>query len=81
MPTLAHLLSRIKIDPVTDCWVWQGHITIYGYGETGKHDRAHRVSYELLRGPIPDGLQLDHLCHGRDLACVGGNSCLHRRCN
>jgi hypothetical protein len=29
---------------------------------------AHRVSYELFKGPIPDGLQIDHLC--RTTACV-----------
>jgi len=34
----------------------------------GAHKRAHRVYYERLVGPIPDGMQLDHLCRNR--ACV-----------
>jgi hypothetical protein len=55
-----------------------------GYGlireSNGKTRRAHRVAYELLVGPIADGLHLDHLCHTRDLSCPGGAKCLHRRC-
>ena len=55
-----------------DCWLWQGEIIWNGYGRqylpSGKHVLAHRVAYELLIGPIPDGLQLDHLCRNR--ACV-----------
>lgn len=55
-----------------------------GYGlireSHGRTRRAHRVAYEILIGPIPAGLQLDHLCHTRDLSCPGGNECLHRRC-
>lgn len=47
------------------CWLWTGAITPGGYGQFGIAGRnlcAHRVVYELLAGPIPDGLQLDHLC-------------------
>jgi len=55
------------------CWVWTACLA-YGYGKLtdgGKHGvslSAHRVSYELLVGTIPDGLELDHLCRVR--ACV-----------
>lgn len=49
-----------------ECWVWTGYLT-RGYGQVG-NTRAHRFSYEQLVGPIPDGLQLDHLCRNR--ACV-----------
>lgn len=41
---------------------------------------AHRLAYTLLVEAIPDGLELDHLCHNADLACLGGNGCLHRAC-
>jgi len=53
------------------CWVWTGSIT-KGYGQicvrTGRPELAHRVAYQLLRGDIPIGLELDHLCRNR--ACV-----------
>lgn len=52
----------------TPCWVWQGSDDGDGYG-TVRRDRrtlkAHRFYYEQVRGPIPDGLQLDHLCRIR----------------
>lgn len=52
---------------MSDCVEWSGHRDRDGYGKSnGK--RAHRVAYEREVGPIPDGLQLDHLCRNR--ACV-----------
>lgn len=52
----------------TDCWTWTGYGTS-GYGQlyigNGRKAYAHRVSYELTRGPIPDGLVIDHLCRNR----------------
>lgn len=59
------------------CWLWLGAISSYGYGRfwvsapaQGPRHRshAHRVAYELEVGPIPDGLEPDHLCRVR--ACV-----------
>ena len=52
--------------PVTEsgCWIWLLS-TNFGYGQfawKGKQLRVHRVMYELLRGPIPEGLVPDHLC-------------------
>ena len=51
------------------CWPWMGHVNRDGYGASsfvlpsGQRERtAHRIVYGLLVGPIPDGLQLDHLC-------------------
>lgn len=41
--------------------------------------KAHRVVYELLVGPIPDGLELDHTCHN-GTGCPGGHTCPHRAC-
>lgn len=65
-----------KVDRRADdeCWPWLGSLT-NGYGATSVRrdgrsvgQRAHRVSYELLVGPIDEGLTLDHLCRNR--ACV-----------
>lgn len=53
------------------CWEWQGLKNAKGYGELfveKKHLKAHRVAYELLVGPIPEGLTIDHLC--RNTGCV-----------
>lgn len=54
-----------------DCWTWHGSNNGVGYGEIrigGRKVYAHRWSYEHHVGPIPDGLQIDHLCRNR--ACV-----------
>lgn len=53
------------------CWEWTAYRDSHGYGEfgsDGKTHRAHRFGYELARGPIPEGLELDHLC--RNPSCV-----------
>jgi hypothetical protein len=53
--------------PANKCWEWAG-ATICGYGvanDPGGRFRVHRRAYELLVGPIPDGLHLDHLCRNR----------------
>lgn len=50
------------------CWLWTGAIYGNGYGHafrSGRHRAAHRVSYELSVGPIPEGMDLDHLCRVR----------------
>jgi len=53
------------------CWLWAGTISTKGYGvwcENGKRHTAHRISYEMVNGPIPEGLEMDHLCEVK--ACV-----------
>lgn len=53
------------------CWTWQGALNSRGYAHfrwEGKVASAHRVAYAAFRGPIPDGLTIDHLCRNR--ACV-----------
>jgi hypothetical protein len=58
-------------DADTGCWVWRRYISSEGYGQLwsqGTMRKAHRVYYERLVGPIPAGLELDHLCRNR--ACV-----------
>lgn len=57
----------------TACWIWFGNINPDGYGqihntETDSNMGAHRAAYVLFKGPIPDGLTIDHLCRRRN--CV-----------
>jgi HNH endonuclease len=69
---VAHLPDRFweKVDKglPDECWNWTAS-TSYGYGQfilaRNTNRRAHRLAYEALVGPIPDGLQLDHLCRNR----------------
>lgn len=52
-------------EPNTGCWLWTGAEISTGYGGMGADGRtkaAHRISYELFVGSIPDGFQIDHLC-------------------
>jgi len=61
----------------SECWLWSGYTLPTGYGNMQirtpkiKNMRAHRVSWELYRGPIPDGLMVLHKCDVR--ACVNPN--------
>lgn len=69
-PVAERLLKRVV--PSEGCWIWPGHLNNQGYGiivgDDGKERRTHRVAYEVLVGPIPEGLELDHLCRVR--ACL-----------
>lgn len=65
------------------CWHWTASIHPDGYGRFGINNRvypAHRIAYLSVRGEIPSGLCIDHVCHNRDLTCPGARKCLHRRC-
>ena len=68
LPLIDRLLRQISPEPNTGCWLWTGPVTGGGYGQISIGRRidgfrpAHRVSYELHVGPIPAGLDLDHLC-------------------
>lgn len=68
-PLRERLLSKAVINWETACWEWTAYIGQDGYGRihaNGLNGRlAHRVAYELIEGPIPAGLQLDHLCRNR----------------
>ncbi len=64
-----------KVDMGDGCWEWKGTVVQrpgglpYGqFKELGRRHRAHRFAYELLVGPIPTGLVIDHLC--RNTLCV-----------
>ena len=76
IPPSERFYGRYDVDPETGCWKWRGKKT-NGYGiiveskvgpKYPRELRAHRFAYELLVGPIPVGLDLDHLCRNR--SCV-----------
>lgn len=75
---------HVAVDP-NGCWNWTGNLNTSGYGRWfGWGNKAtplaaHVVAYTHLVGPVPDGLQLDHLCHTHDAECLGGK-CAHRTC-
>lgn len=81
LTTLERFMQYVSPEPNSGCWLWTGFCKPGGYGVFGLGARpgkklsqgsraqgAHRVSYELHRGPIPEGLDLDHLCRVR--SCV-----------
>lgn len=57
--------AKIERIPESGCWVWIGALSGNGYGSLwweGKTRSSHIVVYELLVGPVADGLVLDHIC-------------------
>lgn len=64
-------LDKFVRDEATGCWNWTARKSYSGYGLFSvcrKHKKAHRLAFTMLRGEIPVGLCLDHLCRNR--ACV-----------
>lgn len=65
-------MSKTRFDlihrlPCGGCWLWEGHL-VDGYGQVMVDSRRvflHRYFYEQAHGPIPPGLELDHLCRNR----------------
>lgn len=73
MTTEQRFWAKVPLGTPIACWPWQGHVAKNGYGTFGGGNDggakyAHRISYELRHGPIPDGLHIDHLCRNR--SCV-----------
>lgn len=65
------MFRKFTRDVVTGCWTWTAARDGSGYAlfsVAGRTGLAHRASYELLVGPIPNGLEIDHLCENK--ACV-----------
>lgn len=70
-PTAAdRFWSRTSRQP-DGCWLWTGSVHPNGYGRISVDNKwtwVHRFAYDLLVGPIPAGLTIDHLC--RNTLCV-----------
>lgn len=67
-PASSRIWKYIWPDLCTQCWLWIGSCKDTGYGQIhqyGKPRPAHRVVYEAVKGDIPEGMQLDHLCRVR----------------
>lgn len=71
-PMIDRLMEKVSVDPNAGCWNWTASKTSDGYGRVGDRNKklklAHRVSYELHCGAIPDGLHVLHRCDNP--ACV-----------
>lgn len=72
-PLAERFWEKVNKDAPSGCWEWMGTKNDLGYGvffvkkgHSGK--RAHRIAFELVKGAIPAGLELDHLC--RNPSCV-----------
>lgn len=67
----ANFWRQVIQDDETGCWEWQASKIDKGYPRftvCRVHILAYRYAYELLEGPVPEGLELDHLC--RNPSCV-----------
>jgi hypothetical protein len=64
-PLSERIWRRIEVRLLDECWLWQGCLDNFGYGHIGvdkKHYLAHRLAFEDIVGPIPDGAVLRHTC-------------------
>lgn len=64
----ARFWAKVDKNDPSGCWVWTASLNPNGYGQIAigtQNRQAHRVAYEWLSGPVPDGLELDHLCRNR----------------
>jgi len=68
MPTLQDRFWA-KVDFTDTCWLWMGSKNGNGYGFISRRPlprvSAHRFAYEMVKGPIPEGKEIDHLCRVR----------------
>lgn len=80
-PTLRErIFSQLVIDAESGCLLWAGHIDDKGYGRTyvpghqPRHPRIHQIMWEMLEGPVPGGMELDHVrkrgCANRHCASI-----------
>lgn len=80
-PVMQRILERTEITDTgyeTPCWMWTGGTNGKGYGSIGVGSRSdgpkrtrliHQVTFEHYKGPIPEGLEPDHLCRVRRCWC------------
>lgn len=66
-------VSKFTVDEDRGCWIWTAYKDRRGYGRYGlskarRSQLAYRVAWEAINGPVPSGLELDHLC--RTPSCV-----------
>jgi hypothetical protein len=62
---MARFMRFVSKEPTSGCWLWTGSVSPKGYGGFGGGTygkRAHRVSWRLFRGTIPDGFDVCHKC-------------------
>ena len=62
--------SKVRKRKSTECWNWTAYVGTSGYGSFRSHsprrpEYAHRVSWELTHGPIPDGMCVLHRCDNK----------------
>lgn len=71
LPLRDRFWVKVRHSP-TGCWEWAASKNTAGYGQVslggGKIDRAHRVCWQMVNGPIPEGMNVLHRCDNR--ACV-----------
>jgi len=64
--------AKVQGGDVDTCWIWSASLKVRtGYGAFRIGERihsTHKLAYEWMVGPVPEGLELDHLCRHR--ACV-----------
>ena len=60
----ASLFAELSIpEPMSGCWLWEGPVFNNGYGRIGcPYKAAHRLSFEVFNGPIPEGMVIRHKC-------------------
>lgn len=74
LPLVERFWPKVRVAGPDDCWEWTAHRYPTGYGDisdalTGRHHvYAHRASWEIAHGPIPDGMSVLHRCDNR--GCV-----------
>lgn len=74
MSVIDRFMQKVTPEPSTGCWLWTGAVDQSGYARLSigrKNKTAHRISYRLFIGDIPEGLLVCHKCDVR--SCVNPN--------